>query len=141
MSEYVNITDIPDVPEIAIVNEIFSYMLYGHHDETKRDELPPGIDPTWFEDMRIQYSVANTYDVPSGKFQASYGSAAIIDCHYLLENMIGAVKAMLEEHKSQIFFVEYELIMERINEVQDYITTYQVNACTYSYLMKGVLND
>ena len=49
--------------------------------------------------MHIPYRVAGTYVEPAGKFSAAYGSVAIIDCHYVLENFIDAIFQTAEDNK------------------------------------------
>ena len=58
--------------------------------------------------MRISYTVADTYEVPHGKFSSTYGSVALIDCHYLLDDMIETILTTLEDYKLFIPYFEYE---------------------------------
>ena len=64
--------------------------------------------------MKVPYRVADTYVEPEGKFNSAYGSAAIIDCNYLLDNVIRTIKMNLEEYEYEIPPELYEEIMKRI---------------------------
>ena len=92
MTKFTNNTDNSTDPKAAMFSKLFNFILYGNETETTNDDPPFPIDPKMLEDIRVTYRVAGTYNLPEGKFPAAYGSAAIIDCHYLLDNFIASIK-------------------------------------------------
>ena len=67
-----------------------------------------------FEEVKIVYRVAGTYKVPEGKFSSAYGSVALIDCNYLLDNFIKSVEIALEVYKWEIPKDQYDEIIKRM---------------------------
>ena len=140
LTQFLNATGNLTDPQTAILSELFNFIIYG--DETTNADPPfPPIDPKLFEEVKIVYRVAGTYKVPEGKFSSGYGNVAIIDCHYLLDNFVKSVEIALKVYRWEIPKDQYDKIIHRLNQALDYIEKYQLNACSYSLMMKGILND
>lgn len=53
--------------------------------------------------------------MPEGKWSIAYGNVAIIDCNYMLDNVISTLIITIEEYKYIIGEEIYNEIMKRID--------------------------
>ena len=93
MTQYINSSSIDTNPEVSM---LFNYILFGRQpgDESHIGDDPNllPIDPEWFSEIKVPYRLAGTYSESEGKFSTAYGSVAIIDCNYILDNAIKTMR-------------------------------------------------
>ena len=101
------------------------------------DLLGLNSEPTY----NATYTIKNTYEAASGKFSEAYGSVVLIDCDYVLEQIIDELYVDLDHYRSQISWVAYEELFGLLYTIQQKIKTQGITLCNLAFNIIGVLND
>ena len=69
------------------------------------------------------YTIKNTYESASGKFSEAYGSVVLIDCDYILDQIIDELYADLDYYAPQMSYVAYMELYLLLNDINTKIKT------------------
>ena len=96
-----------------------------------------GIDLTG---IWLDYTIADTYDKADGKFGSVWGNVALVDCHYVFDNLLD--KVLVDSLPLIITdFEKWKAIRDMVNEVRAFNDYYNVTLCGYAYELDGVLKN
>ena len=103
-------------------------------DEAFQFFIPEAAEP-WL-DMKI----IDTFDQSYAKYSQIWGNVAILDCHYVMDELFASVLieiAPLKVLKPDI----WKKIHDEIVMFQNYFAYYDINFCTWAFQLDGVLKD
>ena len=100
-----------------------------------------GLGDTNGSNYNLTFRVKDTYASPDGKFSQIYGNAVLIDCHYVLNNVITELFLVLAAEQSKLSPEAYEYLLKALQHIQDEVNAKGINLCQLAYLMIGVLHD
>ena len=83
------------------------------------DLLGLNSDPTY----NATYTIKNTYESASGKFSEAYGSVVLIDCDYILDQIIDELYADLDYYAPQMSYLAYMELYLLLNNINKKIKT------------------
>ena len=87
------------------------------------------------------YTIKNTYETSSGKFSEAYGSVVLLDCDYMLDQIIDEMYEDLDYLRPQISFLAYEELYGLLNTINFRIKSQGITLCNLAFNIIGVLKD
>ena len=93
-----------------------------------------------FDSLWLDMKIADTFDQANGKFGAVWGNVALLDCHYLFDQVLNTI-ARDSLPLIIVDFQKWREINQMINEIKDYNDYYNITFCSYAYELDGVLKD
>ena len=89
----------------------------------------------------MTFTIKGTYEAADGKFSTVYGNVALIDCDYILDQVIDELYKELEFYKPVISPLAYDELYELLNTINERIKNKGITLCEFSLFMIGVLKD
>ena len=80
----------------------------------------------------------DTYDKPNGKFGLVYGNVAMVDCHYLLDQILKELQKNIKKMSDPVQRYEAQLIFNTINS---FVINNHINFCNQAFFLGGQISD
>ena len=89
----------------------------------------------------MTYTIKGTYEDSSGKFSQIYGNVILIDCNYIVDQVIDEMFRDLEASSSSISWQLYYEIYGMLTYINAEVKQSGFTFCSLAFEMVGVLTD
>ena len=90
--------------------------------------------------LHFEYTIADTYQAPNGKFSLFFSNAAMVECSYVFSDLVSALiynAQPLKESDEE----RYDEIVGLLEEIASHLKALGVTFCNFAFDIESVLKD